>query len=131
MIKKALLTLAALSAIASAAAVAIVAAAFALFALLTPYVGDAGAAAIVAAIAAVIVAIGGLIAALKIKSPRHVAPVEDTGSGLTGKLFALAKQKPLLATGAAVAVGIIALRNPKLLTALLTGVLAGKAAPKN
>jgi len=130
LITKALWALVAISAIAAAAAVAMVAAAFALFALLAPHIGPAGAAAIVAGAAALVIALGALIATLKMRPPsRRAAVAEDTS--LTTRAIALARQRPVLAAGVALAVGIIAFRNPRLVTALLTGVLAGKAAPKN
>lgn len=128
MIKKALFALIATSALMAAAAVAVIAAALALFALLSQSLTPSGAAAAVAVTAALIVAVGGLVAALKLRGPRNDHRPDE--GGLSGKLLSLARQKPLLATGAAVAVAVIAFRNPKLVTALLTGVLAGKASPK-
>lgn len=131
MIKKALWALIAAAAIAAAASVAVVAAAFALYALLVESLGPAGAAASVAGLAALLVAIGGLVAALKARGPRHDPTDLHTDDSISTRLFGLARQRPVLAGVAAVAVGVIAFRNPKIVTALVTGLLAGKAAPKN
>lgn len=131
MIKKALWALIAAAAIAAAASVAVVAAAFALYALLAERLGPAGAAASVAGLAALLVAIGALVAALRARGPRHDPMDLHHDESLSGRLLGLARQRPILAGVAAVAIGVIAFRNPKIVTALVTGMLAGKASPKN
>ncbi len=121
--EKTLTTLAAAAAIAAAAGVAVVAAAFALFALLAPTLGQAGAAAVVAATAAAIVALAGLVASARAKSGRRrqqdFAAHAAADPGLIVKLFELAKQRPIMAAGAAVAAGVFAIRNPALVAAVL------------
>ncbi len=125
------MTLAAAAAIAAAAGVAVVAAAFALFALLVPMTGAAGAAAIVAAMAAFVVALAGLVAAARAKESRRrqqdFAAAADPG--LVAKLFELAKQRPFVATGAAVAAGVFALRNPALVAAVLKAFFDAPGGP--
>lgn len=124
------MTLAAAAAIAAAAGVAVVAAAFALFALLVPMTGAAGAAAIVAAMAAFVVALAGLVAAARAKeSRRRQQDFAAADPGLVAKLFELAKQRPFVATGAAVAAGVFALRNPALVAAVLKAFFDAPGGP--
>lgn len=130
MIKKILLTLTAFGIILAAASVAVFAAAFSLFTLLSEYLGVAGAAGVTAGVAVMVVIICSLVLALKFRRPAQKV-AESAEGGLTGKLLALAKERPLLTAGAAAAIAAIAFRNPRLVTALLTGILAGKASPKN
>jgi hypothetical protein len=78
----------------------------------------------------VVVVLCSLMLALKFRRPAQKV-AESAEGGLTGKLLALAKERPLLTAGAAAAIAAIAFRNPRLVTALLTGILAGKASPKN
>ncbi len=130
-VEKTLAALAAAAAIAAAAAVAVVAAAFALYQVLLPHLGAAGAAAALAAIFAVLALIGGMLATRKAEGKhRHN---DDThaasGDGLIGKVFEIAKDKPLLAAGLGIAAGVFALRNPAILTAVISAFMAGTTAP--
>lgn len=123
--EKTLAALAAAAAIAAAAAVSVVAASFALYAVLAPRFGAAGAAAILAAVAAFLALIGGLLAARKAEGKRHDHGQEAHDVGLMGKVVELAKEKPMLAAGVAVAAGLFALRNPAVLTAVISAFVAG------
>lgn len=125
MIRKIVLIVVAVAAIAAAAAVAVVAAAFALYALLSQYLGPAGAAGVVAAVAALLMALGGLIALLMARPPKR----RETDS-FAVRALDYAREKPVVAIAAAAAAGLIAMRNPKLLTTALTAFLAGKATDK-
>lgn len=125
-LKKVVLALIAVFATAAAAAVAVVAAAFALFALLREPLGPAGASAVVAGVAALLVALGAVIAALMARPPRR----RETDS-FALRALDFAREKPVVAIAAAAAAGLIAMRNPKIMTAALTAFLAGKAADKS
>jgi hypothetical protein len=133
--EKTLMTLAAAAAIAAAAGVAVVAAAFALYTLLAPALGAAGAAATVAACAAVAVLLAGLIVASKAKDRNRDAQqaFSAAGSGdmggLIAKVMELAKQRPLIAAGAALAAGLFALRNPILLAAIVKAIFDTPGTP--
>ena len=105
---------------------AVVAAAFAVYAVLADYLRPAGAAAIVAAIAALAAALGGVLMLGPRRRGSHPEP-----DSLSAKALDFARAKPLLALGAAAALGVVAFRNPKLVTAAVTAFLAGKSAPKN
>lgn len=123
--EKTLAALAAAAAIAAAAAVSVVAASFALYAVLEPRVGAAGAAAILAGVAALLALILGLVVARKAEGKHHDRGPEAHDVGLIGKVMDLAKEKPMLAAGVAVAAGIFALRNPAVLTAVISAFVAG------
>ncbi|MDB5456840.1 MAG: hypothetical protein JWP92_2425 [Caulobacter sp.] len=128
--EKTLMTLAAAAAIAAAAAVGVVAAAFALYAVVIPHVGAAGAAAIVAAVAAVIVAIAGLLAARKVEARGQGQQAPHDAIGIAERVFELAKERPILSIGAALAAGVFALRNPILLAAVAKAFLDTKRPPQ-
>ena len=130
--EKTLMTLAAAAAIAAAAAVGVVAAAFALYAVVIPYVGAAGAAAIVAAVAAVIVGIAALLAARKVESRSHGRGQETPHDaiGIAERVFEIAKERPILSIGAALAAGVFALRNPILLATVAKAFLDTRRPPQ-
>lgn len=121
-LNKALSVAAALAAMAAAAAVCVVAAAFALYALLRDYIGPAGAAAVVAVVAAILTAILAVVL-LRRADPR---PLRRDEQNLTTRLFDLARERPLIAAGAAVAAGLIALRNPSILGAAISAAMGGR-----
>lgn len=123
------MALAAVGAVVTATAVCIVALAFALYAVLLGPFGPAGAAASVAVVFALLIALIGLIAANRSK---HGA--DDNGGhdhlGIAEKLIDIAKQKPLVATAAAIAAGVLALRNPALVGVILTAFMNSKNTAK-
>lgn len=104
---------------------AVVAAAFALYALLEGPLGRPGAAAVIAALAALTAAVTALIATRKAEPP----PMEEQGPA--DRLIGLAREKPILAAAAAVAAGVVALRNPKIVAAIVSAFVAGKTAGKS
>lgn len=120
-VRKALTLLAAAAAMAAAAVVGVVAAAMALYALVEPYVGKAGAAAIVALAAAIPPLVTGVVLLTKASAK---PPVED--QSLAMRLFEAAKQRPILATGGLAAAAVLAVRNPRILTMVLTTLMASK-----
>lgn len=127
MIKRVFLTVAAASAFGAAAAVLVVAGAYALFALARDQggLGPAGAAGLVALIAAVALGLAGLVLALKGRRP---PPSE---SNLVDRVTSLMSEHPVLGAGAALVAGIVALKNPKLVTTMLSAFLASRAGAKD
>lgn len=122
-LKKALSVVAAVAAMAAAAVVCVVAAAFALYALLRDYIGPAGAAAAIAVGAAILTAILAFVLFRKAQ-PRPLKPEEQN---LTTRLFDLAREKPVIAAGAAVAAGLVLLRNPGVVGAAVSAAMASRA----
>jgi hypothetical protein len=93
------------------------------YALLRNQLTPAGAAAVVALLAAALAAIIALAALLKARG-RPPTREED---GLVGRLIELARERPIIAAGAAAAAGLVILRNPALLTTAITAAMAGRA----
>lgn len=124
MILKRLFALAAaFAAIAAAVVVCIVAAAFTLYAVGRLWLPPAGAAATVALAFAAVAAAVAAVAARKLPPPETV---EETS--LVERLIEMAKARPLVATGAAAALVTLLVRNPSVISAIVSAVIAGTAA---
>ena len=126
MINRVLNLAAAIAAVAAAVAVCIVAASYAVYALALLWLTPAGAAAVVAAVFAAIAAIVAWIATRKVvpKTPKGAPPPETPME----KVIGLAKERPILALGAGAVAAFVLARNPAIVSALLSGVIAGNAA---
>ena len=122
-LKKALSLVATAAALAAAASVAVVAAAFAFYALLREYLSPAGAAAVIALGAAVLAGVLAFVA-FRVVKPR---PLRRDEENITTRLIDLARDKPIIAAGAAVAAGLILLRNPGVVTSAVTAFMASRA----
>ena len=122
-LKKALALIAAVAAMAAAAAVCVVAAAFAFYALLRAYVGPAGAAAVIALVAA----LAALILAFVSFRKAQPKPDRREDQSLATRLIDLAREKPIIAAGAAAAAGLVILRNPGVLAAIVSAAMTGRA----
>ena len=122
MLDRVLMAVAAAAAIATAAAVSVIALAFCIYALLVTPLGAAGAAGAECAIFAVLVAVGGLIALARAKRSRKQGPAGDAIS-LADRLMDLVRDKPMATAGIAVAAGLMALRNPAVIAAIVRIIL--------
>ena len=120
-LERTFLAVVAASAVAAATTVVVVAAAFAVFVLLRDPLGEAGAAATVSAATALVLAIAAAVAALLAKAYRDRHPPEPT---LVERVADLVREKPLVSAGAAVAAGLMALKNPQLVAALAASFMA-------
>lgn len=133
-VERTLAALATAAAVVAAVSVAVVAIFFALFALVEPHVGRAGAGAVVAGAAAVLAAIIAMIAARRMEGDRRrheAAQAAAAGPGgshadMAHIILNVIKDRPLLSAGAAVAVGVYALRNPALISAVVRGFMDGR-----
>lgn len=128
-LKRILNLAAALAAVAAAAAVCVVAASFAIYALAREYLGPAGGAAVVAAVFALVAVIVAWLAT------RKVVPKTRPGAQLPppspiDRVVTLAKDRPLLALGAAAVATTVLIRNPAMVTALVSAFVAGNNTPK-
>ena len=103
----------------AAAGVVVVSAAFALYTLLRDYLGPAGASAVIAALFAVIFALVGVIALRRgaSKGAKNKASARD--STAMGRVIDALRDRPVMAAGAAAAAGLIAWRNPQLVSTVL------------
>ena len=111
----------AIAAICTAVSVAIVALAFALFAFVQPYVGSAGGGAVVAGVAALVALIVGLVA-----MPRRRRRSSEGPTGVADDLMDLVRDKPIAAVGVAVAAGIMAMRNPRVIIEVVRAMRGGE-----
>lgn len=124
-IARVLRLVAAFGAVLAAAVVCVIAAAFAVYAAAREVIGPAWAAAVVAAafaLLAVLVAWG----ATRKANPRTVGRPPPPPA-LLDRVIGLAKERPLIALGAAAAVATIAIRNPAVISAAVSAFLAGSA----
>jgi len=132
-LEKTLTTLAAAAAIVAAVAVSVVAGAFALYAVLLPTVGAAGAAALVAAAFAVVAVVGALIMMRKAEGGRSgdaaKAPPASDPFQLAERALEMVKERPVLTAAAAIAAGVIAFRNPALVTIVAKAFMDLKQTP--
>lgn len=128
-LRKAILIACSVAALSAAAAVFVVALAFALYAALLPHWGPSLASAGVAGacvLLSLVVGLGALYAANPPKLTKKTPASED----MTTRMFALAREKPIVAAAAIIAAGAIALKNPKITAALVGAFLATKPPEK-
>jgi len=102
-----------------------VALSFALYAGLRDIVGPAWASAAVAGIVALIA----LILALLLTRKAHPKPAKGDSKNLTAQLIDLARERPLVAVGVVGAAAAVVIRNPRILSAVVAGLFAPRAAP--
>lgn len=113
------------AALAAASGVLVVALCLALFAVLEPVIGPAGAAAAVAAACLVVLASAGLTLLLVSAGRARRAPPPESGD-LGASLIDLASRRPLFtlfAAATAAALGVAAVRNPRMASGLVSFVL--------
>lgn len=126
-LKKVLSLAAAAAAMAAAAGVLVVALAYALFAAARDLMGfsPAASAAVVAGAAALLLVIGALIAAVAAGAgPRKREP------SLAEKAKDFVRERPIVAAVAALAAGVVAIRNPSVIAAVVLSFLEGKSSSK-
>jgi hypothetical protein len=107
--------------LATAGGVVMVAAAYAVFALAQAQLGPAGGAAVTALVFAVILGLGGLVFTPRGRKRARATP--GTSAALAEELMELVRDKPLASAGVALAAGIMAMRNPKVIGEVLRGLL--------
>lgn len=124
--KRILFGMMAASAFSAAVAVAVFALGFALYAGLEPHLGRAGAAAGVAVACVLLISASGLAMA-RVGRPKRAVARPPVPEGVLDRALAFMKQKPVLATAAAIAAGVLAVRNPKYLGSVLKAFVEGKS----
>jgi hypothetical protein len=125
--RRLLFLLAGATMLAVSAGVFVIALAYAEFALVKPYVGSAGAAGILAGTTAVFIGILGLVLANAGKPPKR-KPGEP--QSVVDRVVNFVKEKPVTALGGAIAAGILAIRNPAYLGAVVRAFVEGREAPR-
>ena len=127
--KRILSLTAAVAAVGAAAGVCVVAASFAIYALAREALTPAGAGAVVAAVFALLALIVAWLATRKVVPKKGLAPPPPPASPVE-RVMALAKERPLIALGAAAVATTVLVRNPAMVTALISAFVAGNNTPK-
>ncbi len=111
----------AVAAMAAAAGVVVVAAAFAIYGLLREHFSAPVAAAIIAAAFAAALALGALIMFSKAKAPTALkrGAATERPAAIADKVIAMLTERPIVAAAAAAAAGLLAWRNPTLVSTIL------------
>ncbi len=120
--RKAMMLVGAAAALAACAVTAVVALAFTVYALLREVVGPAGAAACVVGVVCVIAGLAAFIAYRQVGPPRRLS--RDSVSSpprmsTVDRIAQAVRDRPIIAAGAALAAGLMALRNPVLVAAVV------------
>lgn len=123
-VERTLSAVATAAAVAAAVGVSVIAGFYAVFVGLSSQIGPAWAAVVIWALAAITAWIIAAVASRRIAGSaakaRHQAEASiDSAGGIAPILLRVAKERPILSAGAAVAVGLYALRNPALISAVL------------
>jgi len=130
-VERTLAAVATAAAVFAAVSVAVVSAFFALYALVEPMLGPAGGGAVVATVAALLATVIAMIAARGMERDKQGTQAEQGAghSDIAGILMGVVKDRPLLSAGAAIAVGVYALRNPSLVSAVVRGFIDSRSKP--
>jgi hypothetical protein len=129
-IRRLLRVVAAIAAIAAAVVVVVMAAALTLYAVAKPYLGEAGAAGTVAGVFALIAVIVAWIVSRKAAPPEKTKAHKNEDASVVDRLIVMAKERPLIALGATAAAAVVLLRNPAVITAVVSAFVAGNASKK-
>jgi hypothetical protein len=109
--------------VAVSACVSLVAAAFGLFVLLRSLWGEAIACAIVAGVFALVALIVAFVASRPAPVAKRPVQTAPEPSPILASLMAIVRDKPLVSAAVAVAAGIIAVRNPQMISNLIAALL--------
>jgi hypothetical protein len=120
----------AITAISTAAGVVVVALAFTLYALVQPYIGNAGASATVAGAFALLAIILGFVAMPRRRHRRGNAANPASPEGVASDLMDLVRDKPVASAGIAVAAGIMAMRNPRVIGEIARAFFQSRRNPR-
>jgi len=109
--------------VAVSACVSLVAAAFGLFVLLRSLWGEAIACAIVAGVFALVALVVAFVASRPAPVAKRPVPAAPETSPILATLMAVVRDKPLVSAAVAAAAGIIAVRNPQMISSLIAAFL--------
>jgi uncharacterized membrane protein len=124
-LRRVLLLIAAAAALMAATSVITIAIAFAVYAAFEPMMGRAFAAASTAGVFAVAIGLTALVLALMAQAGQRARASRRADASLTDRIMDLVKDKPFAAAGIAAAVGMVAIRNPRMIGAVLGAFLEG------
>jgi len=120
-----MLLIAAAAALMAATGVITIAIAFAVYAAFEPMIGRAFAAAATAGVFALAIALTALTLGLMAQGRRRARAASRPDAGLAEQIMGLVREKPFAAAGIAAAAGLMAMRNPRTIAAVLSAFLEG------
>jgi len=120
-----MLLIAAAAALMAATSVITIAIAFAIYAAFEPMIGRAFAAAATAGVFGVAIGLSALILMLVARGRRRARAASRPSASLTDQILDLVRDKPFAAAGIAAAAGLMAMRNPRTIGAVLGAFLEG------
>jgi hypothetical protein len=126
-LRRILFFLASATALAVSAGVVVVALAFALYALVKPYAGAAGASAVVAGAAAVLIGLIGFVLGALASPRRRRGKLPESA---IDRVMEFVRDKPVTSIAAAIAAGLMAVRNPRYLGEVIRSFVEGRQAPR-
>ena len=133
-IQRLILAVISLALMATAASITVFAAAFAVYALLRDMLTPAGAAAAVMFLAALLAAGAAFVLGRSAKAPlvKPAPKVSGRAPAPDGvdRFVNLARERPFVAAGAAVAAGLLAIANPAIVTAVLRAFIDPRSSPR-
>jgi hypothetical protein len=112
------------SALAVSAGIVMVALAYAEYALVKPALGPAGASGVVALTAAVMIGVIGLVLTMLAQPPKPKKN-EEPPESLMDRVMEFVRSRPITAIGAALAAGLLVVRNPTYLGAAVRAFMNG------
>ena len=124
-LRRVLLLIAAAAALMAATTVIIMAIAFAIYAAFEPMIGRAYAAAATAGIFALAIGLAALVLGLMAQAGQRARAASRADASLTDRIMDLIREKPFAAAGIAAAAGLVAIRNPRVIGAVLGAFLEG------
>ena len=124
-LRRVMLLIAAAAALMAATGVITIAIAFAVYAAFEPMIGRAYAAAATAGVFALAIALTALILGLMAQGRRQARASRRPDASLTDRIMELVRDKPFAAAGIAAALGLVAVRNPRTIAAVLSAFLEG------
>lgn len=124
-LRRVLLLLAAAAALVAAVGVITIAIAFAIYAAFESMMGRAFAAAATAAVFAVAIGLTALVLGLMAQAGQRARAARRSDASLSDRIMDLVREKPFAAAGIAAAAGLVAIRNPRIIGAVLGAFLEG------
>ncbi|MBL8554919.1 MAG: hypothetical protein JNL41_11625, partial [Phenylobacterium sp.] len=102
-------------------------ASYAVYALALTWLTAAGAAAVVAGVFALVAVVVAVVAARPVTPPKKPPGPPQDDATLVDRLIVMAKERPIMALGAAAAATFVLVRNPAVVTAVVSAFMAGSA----
>ena len=124
-LRRVLLLIAAAAALMAATGVITIAIAFAVYAAFEPMIGRAFAAAATAGVFAAAIGLTALVLGLMAQAGQRTRAASRADASLTDRIMDLIREKPFAAAGIAAAAGLVAIRNPRIIGAVLGAFLEG------